>query len=104
VRTVRNVGERLIARGIVSVRAGDRSDEGLQLGRPAERILVTEVLDAVRGEREEARGDPTLGGLVESLLSELEQAAAERAAERSLADLLDQPSPDAGVDPLSTRG
>jgi membrane protein len=104
VRTVRNVVERLIARGIVSVRAGERSDEGLQLGRPAERIFVTEVLDAVRGERESARGDPVLGGLVESLLSELDEAAAECAAERSLADLLDQSSPVAGVDPLSTRG
>jgi len=104
VRTVRNVVERLIARGIVSVRAGERSDEGLQLGRPAERIFVTEVLDAVRGERETARGDPALGGQVESLLSELDAAAAECAAERSLADLLDQSSPVAGVDPLTTRG
>jgi membrane protein len=104
VRTVRDVVERLIARGIVSVRTGERSDEGLQLGRPAERIFVSEVLDAVRGEREAARGDPVLGGLVESLLSELDEAAAACAAERSLADLLEQPSPVAGVDPLSTRG
>jgi membrane protein len=104
VRTVRDVVDHLIARGILSVRAGQKSDEGLQLGRPAERIFVTEVLDAVRGEREAARGDPTLGGLVESLLSEFDEAAAERAAERSLADLLDQLSPVAGVDPLSARG
>ena len=104
VRTVRNVVERLIARGIVSVRAGERSDEGLQLGRPAERILVTEVLDAVRGEREAARGDPVLGEQVESLLSELDTAATECAAERSLADLLGESSPVAGVDPLTTRG
>jgi membrane protein len=88
VRSVRDVVEHLMARSIVSVRAGERSHEGLQLGRPAERILVTEVLDAVRGEREAAPGDPALGGLVESLLSELDEAAAERAAERSLADLL----------------
>jgi membrane protein len=104
VRTVRTVVEHLTARGIVLVRAGERSDEGLQLGRPAERILVTEVLDAVRGEREPARGDPAVGGPVESLLSELDEAAARSAAGRSLADLMDDPSAAAGVDPLPTRG
>ena len=97
VRTVRDVVEHLIARGIVSMRAGEHSDEGLQLGRPAERILVTEVLDAVRGEREAARGDPALGGLVESLLSELDAAAAGCAAERSIADLMEQSSPEVGA-------
>jgi len=103
VRTVRNVVEQLMARGILSVRSGERSDEGLQLGRPAERILVTEVLDAVRGEREAARGDPHLNGLVESLMSELDEATARSAAERSLADLMDRPPAAAGVDPLATR-
>ena len=61
------------------------------LGRPAEKILVTDVLWALRGPRHaptDTDADST-SMLVSQLLDELEDAAQERASARTLADVLE---------------
>jgi membrane protein len=88
VRTVRDVAAHLLAAGILSVRLDDAREDALQLGRPAERIRVTEVLDALRGRREALGGDPAVGGAIDNLLSEVDEGALKGAAGRTLADLL----------------
>ena len=88
VRTVRGVVDGLVGAGILSIRAQGRSD-GLQLGRPAEKIRVMDVLLALRGSREPAGGDPEVTQRVESLISELEGSSLQGAAGRTLDDLLD---------------
>jgi membrane protein len=88
VRTVRDVADHLISGGILSVRAGGESDEGLQLGRPAECILVTDVLASLRGEPEAMSGDAAVGAIVEVLQAELEEGVVKGAGGRTLADLL----------------
>jgi membrane protein len=98
VRAVRDVAERLLAHGILSLRAGDGA-EGYQLGRPAERIRVADVLAALRGEREHAGLASGVAEAVEGVLSELDEAGAQGAGARTLAELLDALPPEA-VAPL----
>lgn len=102
VRTVRGVVDRLVAAGIVSIRAQGRSD-GLQLGRPAETISVVDVLVALRGTREPAGGDAAVAALVESTMSELEGGSLKSAAGRTLHDLLDGVPPASGLRPPATH-
>jgi membrane protein len=104
VRTVRDVADHLIAGGILSVRTGRGEEEGLQLGRPAERILVIDVLASLRGEREAARGEPAMSAVVEAVQSELEEGVVTSAAGRTLADLLAVLPPAPDVDPPEARG
>jgi membrane protein len=88
VRTVRGVLADLDSAGVV-VALDARGHAGAwQLGRPAERILVSDVLAALRGPRELAAGEPALAAAVGSLLAELAEAEAKGAGGRSLADLL----------------
>lgn len=106
VRTVREVVHQLVGAGILSVRvrAAAEEVEGLQLGRPAERILVTDVLTSLRGEREAMSGDAAVSAIVDALQAELDEGAAKSAGGRTLADLLAPLPPAAIVDPPEARG
>ncbi|HEX5066311.1 MAG TPA: YhjD/YihY/BrkB family envelope integrity protein, partial [Myxococcota bacterium] len=96
VRTVREVADRLCEAGILIHEARDGVGEALQLGRPAERIGVIELLAALRGERESAGGDFRQAEAVETLLRQVEQGAEQAAGGRTLHDLLEAlPSPSA---------
>jgi membrane protein len=113
VRTVRDVLRHLEAAGIVAERGGhDREDE-FQLGRPAEAIPVTDVIDSLRGSREPMRVDAAIAQPVESLLAALSEGETKSAAGRTLADLLAEVRPGcsaevapagASVDPSGARG
>jgi membrane protein len=93
VRTVRDVLVPLQAARIVApVEHVERSD-AFQLGRPAERIQVTDVLAALRGSREPVAGDARVSAAVEGVLAELSEGQAKAAAGRTLADLLEGLSP-----------
>lgn len=94
VRVVRDVVERLCEARILSQHS-EKDEQGLQLGRPAERIQVIDVLEALRGTRESSGGDPSVTGAVQAVLSELEESAVKAAAGRTLADLLE------GVPPVA---
>jgi membrane protein len=90
VRTVRDVADCLRADDILMIEAREGgAGEGLQLGRPAERISVFEVLAALRGKRERPGGDTRQAQVVEALLADLEKGAQDAAHGRSLADLLE---------------
>jgi len=122
VRTVRDVLRHLEAAGIVAERGGDDREDDFQLGRPAEKILVTDVIACLRGAREPMRGDEAITGPVESLLAALNEGEAKGAAGQTMADLLSAVRPDpvrtpetvrsardappmgASVDPPGTRG
>jgi membrane protein len=88
VRTVREVLFQLQAAGIIAPRGAVEEEGGFQLGRPAERIRVTDVLAALRGPRESIAGDATLAEAAERLLAEMEEGAAKGAAERTLAEVI----------------
>jgi hypothetical protein len=49
---------------------------------------VTDVLSALRGARENTRGDPVVVASIETLLEELGEGAAKAAAGRTIADLV----------------
>jgi membrane protein len=89
VRAVREVADQLRAAGILILEARDGTVDALQLGRPAERIGVTQLLAALRGERESTGGDVRQAEVVDTLLRELEQGAERAAHERTLADVLE---------------
>jgi membrane protein len=88
VRTVRVVLAELQGARIVSTVGPSEKEGGLQLGRPAEDILVTDVVGVLRGLREPVRGDPVVGDIVERALAELAEGEAKAAAGQTLADLL----------------
>ncbi len=96
VRTVHGVLADLESARVVAALESERHANAWQLGRPAERILVADVLAALRGPREDAAGDPALAGVVGALLAELAEAEAKGAGGRSLADVL-------ALDPPATR-
>jgi membrane protein len=111
VRTVRDVASSLEGAGMLSTRVDDEENRGYQLGRPAESVLLIDLLRVLRGEREPAHGDPRVASLVEGVLAELEEGAARGAGGRTLADLLSAvpPAPEvatapAPVDPPETGG
>jgi membrane protein len=87
IRTVRGVLEDLEAAGILALRGGDGDVEAYQLGQPAERIRVMDVLAAVQGERGPVNADDA-APLVERVLAKLESAGLSNGAEQSLEDLL----------------
>jgi membrane protein len=91
VRTVRLVLQSLQAAHLVA----QLEDGSFQLGRPAERIHVVDVLAALRGPREPARGDAALVAAVESVLAQLAEGEAKASAGQTLADVL------ASVPPLA---
>jgi membrane protein len=87
VRTVHGVLADLESARVVAA-LDARHGGGWQLGRPAEAILVGDVLGALRGPREPAAGEPALSGAVAELLAELAEAEAKGAGGRSLAEVL----------------
>ncbi len=89
VRTVRSVLADLESGHLVAALDAPQRVGSWQLGRPAERILVSDVLAALRGPREIAAGDPPLAGAVGQVLAELGEAEAKGAGGRCLADVLE---------------
>ena len=98
VRTVREVTDRLRAAGILLLQVREDGCEALQLGRPADRVTLQELLAALRGERERAGGDAYLTALVDDVLAELETGSSQAARNRTLADLLEGLPPAGRVD------
>jgi len=87
-RTVRDILVPLQAAHIVAALDESEKESGIQLGAPAELIQVTDVLQALRGPRENTRGDPDVVALVEKLLEELSEGSVKVAAGRTIADLV----------------
>lgn len=89
VRTVRSVLAELETGQVVVALDAPERPGAWQLGRPAERILVSDVLAALRGPRETSAGDPLLASALGQVLAELDEADAKGAASRSLAEVLE---------------
>jgi membrane protein len=116
VRTVRDVLRHLVKADIVAERGGDDREDDFQLGRPAETILVTDVITSLRGTRARMHGDEAVTRPVEALLAVLNEGEAKGAAGQTLADLLAEvprsssreaaayASARASVDPSEARG
>ena len=93
VRTVRGVLADLESGQVVAALGATERAGSWQLGRPAERIQVSDVLAALRGPREALAGDPPLAGAVGAVLGELTEAEAKGAGGRSLAEVLEAVPP-----------
>jgi membrane protein len=97
VRSVREILAKLHRAGIVAPSADER--DAYQLGRAAESVRVSDVLDALRGPRDASAPlgelDPAVGRVIEELDRSSEQAL----AGRTLADLLEAPSGPRGSPP-----
>jgi membrane protein len=88
VRTVRDVLAALEKANIVAALDASEKGDAFQLGRPAERIEVVDVLVALRGPREPVAGDAVVTQTVERLLAELAEGEAKASAGQSLAQVL----------------
>ena len=97
VRTVREVADRLREAGILTVQVRDQDEEALQLGRPADRIAVYQLLAALRGRREPGTDESGVAELVDRVLGELDSSCEKASGGHTLAELLDQ-LPGARVD------
>jgi cysteine desulfurase len=96
VRAVRAVLAELQSARIVAALDDAEKGGAWQLGRPAERIQVIDVLASLRGGREPSRGDPVISRSVEALLAELAEGESKAAGGQTLADVLTRiPSEDA---------
>jgi membrane protein len=102
VRTVREVLSALEADGFVIRVGAEEREGGYQLGRPAERVAVVDLLGALRGERDRRLTERESGKLVDELFDELERGVEEAAGGRTLADLLERLPP--SVDPSERHG
>jgi membrane protein len=87
IRIVRVVLGQLEAAGILSRRGETAAEEAYQMGQPSSRIRVTDVLSALRGQREPV-GEDSDAELVERLLGDLDAAAAHADGAQTLAELL----------------
>jgi len=100
IRVVREILGRLESAGILSHRGDSAAEETFQLGRPSSRIRVTDILIALRGQREPGGDDPEFV-VVDRLLGDLDAAVANARGAQTLADLLAQiPS----LDPPAAQG
>jgi membrane protein len=97
VRTVRSVLAPLQESKIVAPLDASEKENAFQLGRPADRIEVVDVLAALRGPREPVAGDAVVTQTVETLLAELAEGEAKGAAGQSLAQLLARIQPAEGA-------
>jgi membrane protein len=88
VRTVREVLRALQAAELVVPLEGPGREAPYQLRRPAERIPVVAVLNALRGSPESLSGDAAVNRAVESVLEELAEAEARAAGGQTVADLV----------------
>jgi membrane protein len=103
VRAVREVLDLLETDGILSVCAVDGEDEGYRLGRPAERIRVSDLLDAIRGSRGEIDENlrTPVNRVVGEMIGDLDRATASYATSHTVADVLHKiPEP---IGPGNTR-
>jgi membrane protein len=103
VRTVRAVAAHLVEAGILSMRVDEGQEATFQLGRPAESITASDVLEAVRGHRKRIASDRATIRTVARLLDEVEGAVQKNAGDRTLADLLNARG-QAPFDPSAARG
>jgi membrane protein len=103
VRAVRDLLGYLEGGGIVSRRLEGDSEAGVQLGRPADQIQLTEVIASVRGIRKPLRGDLGVTRPVEAVLATLNDGEFERADGRTLADLVAEIPPRPQGDPEGSR-
>lgn len=103
VRTVRSVTAALLEAGIVATRVRGDVEDALQLGRPADAITVSEVIEALRGRRR-THGERPAADLVEHVLGDMDTAAREAAGSRTLADLLQELATPDGVAADEGRG
>lgn len=104
VRIVRHMLHVLEGAGIVCPVAQEDREGAYLLGRPAEKVLVIEVLWALRGPRQapsEAHQSST-SVLVSQLLDDLEASAEEGAGGRTLFDVLEQVGPVGPEDTAAT--
>ncbi len=88
VRTVRDVLVPLENARIVTAIAAEEREAGWQLRRPADAIRATDVLAALRGDREPVSGDADVTRVVESLLAELAEGERKAADGATLEHLL----------------
>jgi len=90
VRAAREVLDVLEADGIVSQCSIGEDGEGYRLGRPAERIRIADLLDAIRGQRGELMGDAprAVTPAVEEMIGELDRATGRYASSHTLGDIL----------------
>jgi membrane protein len=104
VRAARDVVEHLTTAGILARRSESGEREALQLGRPAERILVVDVLHALRGSHGAMDQGTPVGIAVERVLAEIEEGTVKGASGRTAAELLAGIPPVGDVDPAMARG
>jgi membrane protein len=88
-RTVRDVVAQLEKAGIVAPIADPDVHDVWQLARPADRIRVAHVLEALHGPREVPLGPKELAGRIDRVLSELD-ARHREAGTRTLDELLEE--------------
>jgi membrane protein len=90
IRAVHQVLDRLEETGIVSTRADDERLGAFQLGRAAETIRVSDVLEALRGPRDGRLGGDAVAAVVEKTLGELDACQREAGERSTLANLVDR--------------
>ncbi|MFT5443062.1 MAG: membrane protein, partial [Myxococcota bacterium] len=90
VRAVREVLDLLEAGGVVSLCVGEDREDCYRLGRPAERITITDLLMALRGSRTQIEQSVTTTSspAVADMIAELDNATSSFASNHSLADVL----------------
>ena len=91
VRAARTAIEGLEKAEILCLSAGDE-DPGYRLGRPAEKIRIADLLEALRGQRRGVRlaEASECHNVVEDLVAELERGQASLSENRTLADVLEK--------------
>ncbi|MCP4039182.1 MAG: YihY family inner membrane protein [bacterium] len=90
VRAVREALDQLEGEGILSQCSAGEEGEGYRLGRPAERIQVADLLEAIRGQRGEIGAEllATSRPAIDEMIGELDRATARYASSHTLADIL----------------
>jgi membrane protein len=100
VRTVRDLIGKLQSAGVLVELGGEERLGTYQLGRPADRIRVADVLEALRGPRETPHAPPKLGKVVTEVFAQLDRESAGAAGARTLRELLE--AAEAPADPPGT--
>lgn len=90
VRAVREVLDSLEDKGILSACSTRNEGEGYRLGRPAERIQIADLLDAIRGDRAEIDDElrSVTSRVVDEMIDDLDRATKRYAGAHTLADIL----------------
>lgn len=105
VRAVREILDKLEDKGILSLCSVGGKDEGYRLGRPAERIQISELVVALRGDRAEIEDElrTPVNKVVDEMIVELDRATRSFSNRSTLADVLakipEEVAPDARLNP-----